>query len=123
MMILTDLGYFLKGLRLANREQTEDMAQKLGVTKSYIFAIQSGTRRMPDSWEGKLRDLYKLTPDQQKELRRLILESSNTLQIDISDASPPKRKLAISFVSQFEGMGEKAVGELQRVLDESEKAH
>ena len=115
--IHTDFGIFLKKLRLDNREQAEDMAQKLGVSKGFLFAVQSGKKKIPESWEGKLRDVYELTPKQQKELRWTILASSDTLQINVSDVSPPKRNLAVKFVCEFRELDEEKVRGLQEILD------
>lgn len=115
--IHTDFGIFLKKLRLDNREQAEDMAQKLGVSKGFLFAVQSGKKKIPESWEGKLRDIYELTPKQQKELRWTILASSDTLQINVSDVSPPKHNLAVKFVCEFRELDEEKVRGLQEILD------
>lgn len=117
MSILTRVGVFLRKLRLECDERQIDMAAKLGVTAVYLAYIEKGQRKLPESWFEKIRDAYKLSPEQQKEFRQAMLESSDVLELNVSDASPPKRKLAVKFVSEFAELDEEKVRGLQEILD------
>src|SRR6185312_3749392 len=64
----TDFSKFCRKLRIDNDELAKDMARKLGVTPSYLSAIENGKRTIPADWAEEIAKLYKLTPEQMTEL-------------------------------------------------------
>ncbi|MDO4594477.1 MAG: helix-turn-helix transcriptional regulator [Tissierellia bacterium] len=58
--MLTELGIYLRKLRLDNHEIMKDMAKKLEVSTSFLSAVENGKKKMPESWIDRLVDLYDL---------------------------------------------------------------
>lgn len=54
----TQLGTFLKNLRLDSGELLKEMAEKLNVSSSFLSAVENGKRDIPESWYKKMVDLY-----------------------------------------------------------------
>ena len=52
--MLTDFGKELRKIRIDNNEFLKDMANKLGVTVSYLSAVENGKRDIPDEWLDKI---------------------------------------------------------------------
>lgn len=75
-MMLTNFGKFNRKLRIDNNEKMKDMAQKLGVTSSYLSAVEHGKRRVPIVWIDKIAGYYKLTEQQLAELNKAIIIDS-----------------------------------------------
>lgn len=72
----TAFGKFCRKLRIDNNEIMKDMAEKLGVTASYLLAIEKGKRSIPTDWAEQIASLYELTEQQTKELINLIIIES-----------------------------------------------
>ena len=96
-MIATPFGQFLKALRAAHGETAWEMAEKLNISRGYLFSVEAGKRNIPPSWLEKLRDKYGLTEEEVKTMRQSISDSATILEIDISGLPQSKRTLAISF--------------------------
>ncbi|KHF28295.1 Helix-turn-helix domain protein [Anoxybacillus sp. BCO1] len=51
--MLTEFGRFCRKLRIDNGELLKHMADKLGVTSSYLSAVENGKRNVPQDWVEK----------------------------------------------------------------------
>lgn len=67
--MITQLGIFLRKLRLDTGEIMRDMAKKLDVSSSFLSAVENGKKRMPDSWYYKIIMLYNIDDSKKEELR------------------------------------------------------
>ncbi len=67
-MKLTELGKFLRKLRIDNGELLKDMAIKLNVTPSFLSMVETGRRGVPKKWEKKIEKSYSLSLKQKEEL-------------------------------------------------------
>ena len=101
---MTEVGKFLKKLRIDNNEILFTMAQKLGVTSSFLSAVELGKKKMPYEWNVKIRSVYHLTPSQEEELDAAIAASEKAVIIDLEKASPDAKKTAVSFARSFEDL-------------------
>lgn len=72
----TDFGKFCRKLRIDHEERLKDMADKLGVTSSYLSAIEKGSRRIPSDWAEQLAIHYKLTSQQLAVLTDILIIDS-----------------------------------------------
>lgn len=71
--MLTDFGKFTRKLRVDHDQLLKDMAYKLGVTMSYLSAVEHGKRKIPNEWGAKLREHYDLTETQVTELAKITI--------------------------------------------------
>lgn len=116
-MIATPFGQFLKALRAAHGETAWEMAEKLNISRGYLFSVEAGKRNIPPSWLEKLRDKYGLTEEEVKTMRQSISDSATILEIDISGLPQSKRTLAISFSRQLPSLDDPATSKIQQILD------
>jgi transcriptional regulator with XRE-family HTH domain len=72
----TDFGKFCRKLRIDKDELMKDMAKKLGVTVSYLSAIEKGKRSIPGDWAEQISEHYELTEQQVQELTNLLIIDS-----------------------------------------------
>ena len=114
--MITSVGRFLRKLRIDNGEILRDMADKLKVSSAFLSAVENGKKKVPESWMPKLEKFYSLTSEQMEELRVAIIESSDTVEINIRNASIPNRQLAVSFARQFETLDEETAKKLFGIL-------
>lgn len=71
--MVTEFGKFCRKLRIDNDEHMVNMAEKLGVTSSYLSAVENGKRKVPEEWFNEISKHYTLTSSQIIELGNLIL--------------------------------------------------
>lgn len=117
--IATPFGHFLKDLRSAHRETAQEMAEKLDISRGYLFLVEAGKRSIPPDWAEKIRGLYGLAWEEEKGMRKAILDTTGIIELDISGLPQPKRTLAISFSRQLPSLNDPAISEIQKILDKS----
>ncbi len=75
--MLTEFGKELRRLRLEEGILLKDMAEAANISSSYLSAIETGKRDIPDDLIKKITKHYKLSKDQQVKLEDKALMSKN----------------------------------------------
>lgn len=114
--MVTKLGIFLRKLRLDNNEIMKDMAEKLGVSPSFLSAVENGKKKMPDSWLDSIINLYDLDQEKQNELMISIEESRTKVEIPLDEFSGSKKRLLLSFARELNGMDESDLEIIKNLL-------
>ena len=115
--MITSVGKFLRKLRLNKGEILKTMADNLGVSSAFLSAIENGKKKLPDTWYPKLCELYNLSAEQMEELKRAVMESNDTVEINIRNASAGNRQFAVSFARQFDTLDEETCKKLLEILN------
>ncbi len=113
---MTEIGKFLKKLRIDNGEILFTMAKKLDVSSSFLSAVELGKKKMPYEWNLKIRSVYPLTPSQENELDEAIASSEKTVTLDLENASPAAKKLAVSFARSFCDFTDEQMESLKKLM-------
>ncbi|MBQ9551575.1 MAG: helix-turn-helix transcriptional regulator [Clostridia bacterium] len=119
--MITSVGRFLRKLRIDRGEILRDMANRLGVSSAFLSAVENGKKKVPDTWISKLGKYYSLSAAQIEELKTAIIESSDTVELNIRNASPANRQLAVSFARQFDELDEETAQKLFDILHRNEE--
>jgi len=117
----TEFGKFLRKLRIDKGEILKNMADKLGMTSSYLSAIECGKRNIPDDLIEKLTSIYCLDEKEQQELSIARDRSLNSIEIELSTSSVDKRDLALQFARKFNDMDDDVVSQIQRFLNRNKE--
>ena len=112
--MLTSLGKFLRKIRIDHGEVLKDMADKLGVTASYLSAVETGKKRMPSSWNNRMCELYDFNQEQTAEFTKAVAETESKIELDLSKATDSQRELAVSFARKFTDFDER---QMQKFFD------
>lgn len=56
--VLTELGKKTRKIRIDNEEILMDMANKLGISVSYLSSIEVGKRNVPEDFIEKIEQIY-----------------------------------------------------------------
>ena len=115
--MVTSLGKFLREIRIENREILKDMADNLEVSSAFLSAVENGKKKMPDSWYHKLKTIYSFTDEQQKKLQEAVMESADSIELDIVHGTCYQRNLAVSFAREFNSMDEDLCKKLLDLLN------
>lgn len=92
----TTFGKELRKLRIDKDENIHDMAKKLGISISYLSAIEAGSRNIPSDMVDKIVAKYHLNGERSEILRQAEAESSKEIDIDLSTVSVEQRKLVFA---------------------------
>jgi len=116
--MLTEFGQYLRKLRIDCGELLKDMADKLGVTSSYLSAVETGKRNIPDGWVEKISQFYKLHMFEQEALQIAANNSAKAVTMDLSNMVPKRRETALLFARKFDDVDDSAIEAIRKLLNE-----
>ena len=117
----TSLGKFLRKIRIDHSEILKNMADKLGVSASFLSAVENGKKKMPSSGNMKICELYNLDNHQKADFTRAIAESEDAIELALKEATFANRELAVSFARRFGELDNEKMEAIKKILDGSEK--
>lgn len=112
----TPIRVFLKKLRSDNNEVMGDMAEKLGVTTSFLSAVELGKKNPPDSWIYKICKSYNLTGEQYDEFRNAIFLSQRFVKIDLTGLSREQRAVVLNFKGNLKYLSNEDLKEIRKIF-------
>ena len=92
----TTFGKELRKLRIDKDETIHGMAKKLGISISYLSAIEAGSRNIPNGMVNKIIEKYHLNNERSEIMRQAEAESSKGIDIDLSTVTVEQRKLVFA---------------------------
>lgn len=119
--MLTSIGRFLRKLRIDHGEILYDMANKLGVTASFLSAVENGKKKMPSVWNKKICDLYALNKSQKEEFTTAIAETEETIELELEGNNTLHREVAVSFARSLPEMDDIQIEAIRKILLNGEK--
>lgn len=114
--MLTKLGIFLRKLRIDHNEILKNMADKLGVSVSFLSAVETGKKKMPSEWNRTICCIYQLNPQQIQEFTSAIAETAKTIEFNFAHANTTQKQLAVSFARNLPDISEEQASNLARIL-------
>lgn len=102
--MMTELSMILRKIRLENGQVLKKMADSLGVTSSYLSAVENGKRPMPKEWPEILSKEYHLNQRQLEEIHVAADKLTKTVKLNLEKKSDAKRDVALVFARAFENM-------------------
>ncbi len=114
--MLTSIGRFLRKLRIDNGEILKDMAEALGVSSAFLSAVENGKKKMPESWIEKLAAVYSFTAAQTEELCAAVIDTNDSVELNLQNATPGNRALAISFAREFDSLDDETSKKIFEIL-------
>lgn len=118
---ITNFGLFFRNLRKSKKQTLEEAANELGVSISYISAVEHGDRQLPKSWRDKIISIYQLDDKEIKKLDESIAATPRDFKISYSDVERCFYNMVASF--GFEGQEkEQAIKKVNEFLNEIKKS-
>lgn len=110
------VGNYLRDLRLNNGQTLKQMAEILGVSSSFLSAVENGKKSMPNRWNKILSNEYHLNNAQLDDLKQAIKDSAASVKLNLADSNDSSRKLAISFARNFNDLSEAEKSKIMKIL-------
>lgn len=112
------LAKFLRKLRIENDEYLKDMAQRTGVSISFLSAVENETKKMTDSLLERIIKCYNLTKEQEEELRIASMEANKETTIYLDKMTDDQMDLTYRFARRIENIDEDTILKIKRLLEE-----
>lgn len=113
--MLTPFGKRLRKLRIDQGELMKDMAARLGVTSSYLSAVEMGKKSVPDAWVKTISEEYGLADI--SELQRLAEYSKPEYRVQIPTGSDDlTRETVAVFARKVASMDPDSLNQLLEVM-------
>lgn len=112
----TELGKCLRKLRIDVGETLGDMADRLGITSSYLSAIEKGKRPAPSGLVGKVAGLYSLSDEARESLEAAADKTLKSVKVELDGASDPKRDAALCFARSFDDLDDETARSVLKLL-------
>lgn len=115
--MLTELGKFLRKLRIDNGQLLKEMADDLGISSANLSAVENGKRKPQQSMLNTVIKKYNLTDDEQDKLwiSYSITKEEISLSLDKS-FSEKHRDVGLAFARQFNELSSAQMDEILAVL-------
>lgn len=116
--MLTNFGKFARKLRIDNAELLKDMAEKLGVTTSYLSAVEVGKRNVPTKWKNQIVNIYNLDKNKKQELEESIFNSQKVIKLNLENLRKDSDKeLMLAFARKFEDLDDDSKKDIINILN------
>jgi transcriptional regulator with XRE-family HTH domain len=119
--MLTEFGRYLRKLRIDHGELIKDMAEKLGVTASYVSAVETGKRNIPANWVDTIAELYNLDFIQKQEFADAASRSAQAVTLHIENVSDRQKDIAVSFAREFGSLDDETISKIHDLLNKGGK--
>lgn len=116
-MKMTELAKLLRRIRLDRDEYLKDMAHNLGITSSYLSAIENGKRNLTRALLEKICVQYQLPSDTRQKLECAVSQFQKKIEIDLADSSDEKQSFAWGFARKFNELSDDQIYEIKKIIE------
>lgn len=117
---VTSLGKRLRKIRIDNDEITLNMAEKLGISISYLSAIEHGKRNIPNDFIQKLFDKYQLSEEMKTLIQKDIVDYSGEMKLIISQMNEQQQELSLLYARKINKLNDEQIKKMRRFLNGEE---
>lgn len=93
------------------------MANKLGVSASYLSSVENGKKPMSDKLYQSLISVYKLNATEAKELNMLRHLEAKNLNVNTNEMDDQKKEVVVRFLSNIESMDNEDLKEIEYLIN------
>jgi len=112
----TRFGEEMRVLRTRRHQSQKDMAEVLGVTKSFLSSVETGRRSIPKGWIDIIAEHYHLKPYPRQLLEDAAKVSRNFIRISLTGQPNYRRDLAVSFEESFNRIDENTAAGMMNLM-------
>lgn len=109
-------------MRIDRAETLGDMAEKLGITSSYLSAIEKGKRPAPNGLTDTISDLYGLGAEVRSRLAIAADKTVQAVKLALDGASDTKREAALCFARSFGDLDDDTAESVLKLLQKERDA-
>lgn len=115
--MVTEIGKYLKLLRINTGDSLRTMASKLNISAAYLSAIENDKRNVPDGFFDAICGAYQLSDEEKEAVKQAVYGSMDNYRVDLSSISDNKRQVLLSLTK--DELDEEVVNKLCEVIREN----
>ena len=114
--MVSEIGKFLRILRINRSELLKDMAQNLSITPAYLSSIENGKKAPTTSLIDKIVSVYALDESEVMDLQKAYYETINSISINLSQMTDSQKDVALAFSRKLSDLDEESINFLKEIL-------
>lgn len=119
--MLTPFGKTVRKMRIDLGLTLKSMAESMGVTSSYLSAIETGKRAVTKPVLDSIISYFNADEKQKEKLINSARDSQQSVEISLSGKNGYAREVAIAFARSFEDLNEDDFQHLRQILNKKGK--
>lgn len=114
---MVDIKYLLINLRKRHRHSKIQMANKLGITKNFLYRVETGRRNFSEITLNRLFTEYNISEEMQEIYKRITKLNSASILIDLKNIdSLNKRELIVFLSENLDKISERTIKTINIIL-------
>ncbi len=113
----TEYGKTVRKLRIDKLMSLKELAEKLGVTPSYISAVEMGRKKLTDELVESVSDAMELSRSERELVWVAAVESRDHVTIDVRNADSSAREAVAVLARNFGELSPEALKSIRQLAD------
>lgn len=115
---MTPFGKAVRKLRIDRDLLLKDMADELGVTPTFLSAVETGRKPIPAGWLDRVATILNLNMIERRELDEAAARSAQVVRIQVPQStSDLGRSVAAMLARSFGDLDDDKMREIKEILD------
>lgn len=119
--MLTPFGKTVRKMRIDLGLTLKNMAEAMGVTSSYLSAIETGKRAVTKPVLDSIIGYFSADEKQKQMLISAARDSQQSVEISLSGKNDHAREVAIAFARSFDELNENDFRKLRQILNQKQQ--
>lgn len=116
-MKLTPFGQVSRKLRIDSQMSLKEMAESLGITSSYLSAIEIGKKSLTRNLVDKYVEILSKNDNDRKELYEAADNTISKINIKLDDMNKNSRGLVIQFARKLDYLSNDDIKRIKKILN------
>ncbi len=114
--MISKFGLYIRKIREKENDSLRQMAIKLGISATFLSAMEVGRKQIPLEYVEKIKGIYDLTKEQVMELEDSIYETNERLPIELALMNDAQKDVSLMFARKIKTADEKLLEKLKEAL-------
>lgn len=114
--MLTELGKYLRKLRIDHGQLLKNMADILGISSANLSAVENGKRKPQHKMIKDIVDHYCLSDEEQNKLWDAYSITREEVSLSLENATDMRREVGLAFARQFDELSTQQMDDILRIL-------
>lgn len=119
--MITSFGKALRTIRIEHEEILKDMADRLGVSVSFLSAVEIGKKNVPANWVSRIAELYNLSSEEEAVLESKAKDSVTAVKLNLYGSSKHQRDMALVLARSFQDISEETATKILEFMSDKDK--
>lgn len=119
--MITAFGKALRTIRIEHDEILKDMADRLGVSTSFLSAVEIGKKNIPANWVPRIAELYNLSREEETSLESKANDSVTAIKLNLYGSGKNQRNMALVLARSFQDISEETAAKILEFMSDKDK--